>query len=239
MFNKNINENNRQTWLKTTLAALPAGTRLLDAGAGELKNRQHCGHLEYVSQDFGQYQGLEGGIPDEGLQSKNWDTRFIDLISDITAIPVPDANFDAVLCSEVLEHVPEPTHALDEFARILKPGGKLILTAPFASLVHMAPYHYCSGFSRYWYEHHLRSRGFDIVEMTPNGDWFTYVKQEILRLGVMERKNRNWSWPLAYAYVLLGILYFKIRGKKRAEDLACFGWHCVAMKQLTVGNRYA
>lgn len=82
------------------------------------------------------------------------------LVSDITMIPAPDASFDAILCSEVLEHVPEPTHALDEFVRLLKPGGTLILTAPFASLVHMAPYHYCSGFSRYWYEHHLPLRGF-------------------------------------------------------------------------------
>src|SRR5674476_1266665 len=72
-----------------------------------------------------------GGAPDEGLQTKGWDTTRIDLVSDITAIPAPDASFDAILCSEVLEHVPEPTHALDEFTRLLKPGGVLILTAPF------------------------------------------------------------------------------------------------------------
>jgi ubiquinone/menaquinone biosynthesis C-methylase UbiE len=68
----------------------------------------------------------------------------------------------------VLEHVPDPTKVLDEFARLLKSGGKLILSAPFASLVHFAPYHYCSGFSSYWYEHHLPQRGFQIEELTPN-----------------------------------------------------------------------
>ncbi len=62
-----------------------------------------------------------GGASDEGLQSHGWDTSRIDLVSDITAIPAPDSTFDAILCSEVLEHVPEPTHALDEFARLLKP----------------------------------------------------------------------------------------------------------------------
>ena len=228
---KDLNESNRQAWLKEALAALPRGSRLLDAGAGELKNRRHCGHLDYVSQDFCQYQGQMGAAIDEGLQTAQWDTSRIDLVSDIASIPAPDESFDAVLCSEVLEHVPEPTHALDEFARLLKRGGKLILTAPFASHVHMAPHHYCTGFSRYWYEHHLPIRGFDIRELTANGDWFAYTEQELMRLGGMERQSGNWTWPLAYAYSLAGVLYFKIRVGKRAEDLACFGWHCVAVKR--------
>ena len=229
MFTKNINEFNRQKWLEKTLKDLPKGLRILDAGAGELKNRKLCGHLNYTSQDFNQYTG--GGGLSEGLQTGQWDTSRIDLVSDITAIPSPDASFDVILCSEVLEHVPEPTHALDEFRRLLKPEGILILTAPFASLVHFAPYHYCTGFSRYWYEHHLTNLGFKIKELTPNGDWFAYTEQEITRLGGLERQRGNWSWPFAYAYSLLGVLYFKLRGKMRAENLACFGWHCLAVKQ--------
>lgn len=54
---KNINETNRQSWLRNTLATIPKDYRILDAGAGELKNRQHCPHLRYVSQDFCQYKG--------------------------------------------------------------------------------------------------------------------------------------------------------------------------------------
>lgn len=57
MFYKNINEENRQIWLKKTLSALPQGTRILDAGVGELRNKPLCKHLEYVSQDFCQYDG--------------------------------------------------------------------------------------------------------------------------------------------------------------------------------------
>lgn len=228
MFIKNINERDRQTWLQQTLSTLPKGARLLDAGAGELRNKKHCLHLEYVSQDFCQYEG--GKDCKEGLQTGTWDNSKIDLISDITQIPAPDASFDAILCSEVLEHVPEPTHALTEFARLLRPNGKLILTAPFSSNVHFAPYHFCTGFSKYWYLHNLTARGFVIEELVPNGDWYDLLRQEIIRLGGLERQRNSWAWPLAYAYALLGLVYFKLRSHKRAEDVACFGWHCVAVK---------
>lgn len=230
MFSEDINQLNRQSWLKKTLAAVPSGQRLLDAGAGELQNRKLCHHLQYVSQDVCQYNGLRGGAMKEGLQNQTWDTSRIDLVCDITAITAPDSSFDAILCSEVLEHVPEPTHALDEFARLLRPGGTLILTAPFGSNVHMAPYHFCTGFSKYWYEHHLSRRGFEISELAPNGDWYALLRQEISRLGSLDRQRRAWTWPLAYLYSLLGMLYFRLRGEKTAEDLACFGWHCVAFK---------
>ena len=231
MLKISINEPNRQAWLKRTLSGLPAGLRLLDAGAGELLNRQYCSHLDYVSQDFCQYEGKEGGAPAEGLQITSWDTSRIDLVSDITQIPAPDSSFDVILCSEVLEHVPEPTHALDEFARLLKPGGRVILTAPFSSNVHMAPYHYCSGFSKYWYEYHLSLRGFEIKELSANGDWHAFIEQEVTRLGGLERQHGNWTWPLAYVFVLFGKLYFKLRSKLSSEDLACFGYHCVAEKK--------
>ena len=130
MFYTNKNEINRQKWLKKTLADISTGS-ILDAGAGELKNKDYCQHLDYTSQDFCEYSGEQKGQK-EGLHNKTWDTRKIDLVSDITSIPSPDKSFDTILCSEVLEHIPEPTHALDEFERLLKSGGKLILTAPFA-----------------------------------------------------------------------------------------------------------
>ena len=225
---KNVNDSNRVAWLADRLTELPSGNRILDAGAGEMRFKSHCAHLNYISQDFGKYNGAGDG---KGQQTVTWDTIDIDLICDITSIPEPDSAFDAILCTEVLEHIPEPTEALDEFARLLKPRGRLILTAPFASLVHFAPYHYCSGFSRYWYEHHLAKRGFKIIELTPNGDWFSFCQQDLMSLGGFARKYGDWSWPLAYMISFLGAIYFKFRGGKQADDLACFGWQCVAIKK--------
>lgn len=227
MFLTSTNEADRQTWLRRVLASITNGSRLLDAGAGELRNRVHCGHLEYVSQDFGQYTG--GDTSTGGLHSA-WDAKRVDIVSDIANIPEPDASFDAVLCSEVLEHIPEPLKALDEFARLLKPNGVLILTAPFVSLVHMAPYHFCTGFSRYWYEHHLPRRGFQITELSPNGDWYSLCRQEVARLGSAVRRSGHWSWPAAYGLSLAAEAYFRLLRPKDTSDLACLGWHCVANK---------
>ena len=171
----------RDAWVAQALAALPAGARLLDAGAGECQYKKHCGHLKYVAQDNAVYDGKG----DTGLQTGSWDFSQIDIVSDILDIPEPDASFDAVLCTEVLEHLPDPVRAVDEMARLLRPGGTFIITAPFWSLTHFAPYHYATGFNRYFYEFHLGRLGFDIVEMTPNGNFFECVGQEVRRVAEM------------------------------------------------------
>jgi SAM-dependent methyltransferase len=173
----------RDTWVAEVLASLPAGARLLDAGAGECQYKKHCGHLKYVAQDVAIYDG-KGEV---GLQTGSWDFSQIDIVSDITAIPESGDSFDAILCTEVLEHLPDPIRALDEMARLLRPGGTFIITAPFWSLTHFAPYHYATGFNRYFYEIHLGRLGFDIVEMTPNGNFFECVGQELRRVPEMAR----------------------------------------------------
>jgi len=226
--NSDPNEAGRNRWLAKVLASVPAGLRILDAGAGELKNMALCSHLIYVSQDVCQYEGKGDA---QGLQTGAWDTSRIDLVCDIINIPEPDASFDAILCSEVFEHLPDPLKALAEFGRLLKPGGKLIVTAPFASLVHFAPYHYATGFSRYWYQYHLPQANFEILELTANGDWFSYLRQEIRRLPGMARRYRDWCWPLAYLLVWIVGAYFGLRqASQKSDDVACFGWHCVAIR---------
>jgi len=77
----------------------------------------------------------------------------------------------------------------------------------------------------------LTIRGFNILELVPNGDWFAMLKQEITRIGSMERQCGNRLWPLAYIVSIIVLLYFMTRGKKnQAADLGCFGYHCIAIK---------
>jgi hypothetical protein len=98
--------------------------------------------------------------------------------------------------------------------------------------VHFAPYHYATGFSRYWYEYHLPLLNFEIQELVPNGDWFSYIKQELLRFPGMARSYGDRFWPLAYLVTGVGYIYFLLRGKSRkADEVASFGWHCIAVKK--------
>lgn len=55
--------------------------------------------------------------------------------------------------------------------------------------------------------------------------WLAYILRELPQ-GV----RGGWSWPLAYVYFLIGRLYFRLRGRARADDPTCFGWHCMAKK---------
>lgn len=51
-------------------------------------------------------------------------------VTDVTNLPFTDGYFDAVLCSEVLEHVPDNRRAIAELVRVLKPGGDMAVTVP-------------------------------------------------------------------------------------------------------------
>lgn len=67
----------------------------------------------------------------------------LDLVADLNEpFPLPDASFDTVLCSDVLEHIAEPQAFLRETARVLKPGGTLLLMVPFFYWLHEQPHDY-------------------------------------------------------------------------------------------------
>lgn len=224
------NEINRLIWLEATLKNIPTGDRILDAGAGELAQMKYCNHLNYVSQDFAQYDGKGN---DAGLQMQNWDNSKLDIVSDITDIPEPDASFDAIMCIEVFEHLPEPIATIKEFSRLLKKNGSLILTAPFCSLTHFAPYHFYTGFNRYFYEKHLPENGFEIGEITPNGDYFDYLAQELRRIPSVALKyggyrNRKLNKSVN---TLLPLLQQMSEVGRGSSELLCFGYHVLAIKK--------
>jgi ubiquinone/menaquinone biosynthesis C-methylase UbiE len=227
------NQQNREAWLEETLKKISSGSRILDAGAGEQKNKKFCTHLNYVSQDFAHYDGKGDG---KALQTKTWETSNLDIVSDITSIPEPDASFDIIMCIEVFEHLPEPILAIKEFSRLLKPDGHLILTAPFCSLTHMAPYHFYSGYNRYFYEKHLADYGFKIIELTENGNFFEFLAQELRRFPEVEKDYTKGAvrfglFDKIAQYWLLHTLERSSRNDHGSKDLLNFGFHVHAVKE--------
>lgn len=225
------NQKNRELWLEKTLEKIPSGSRILDAGAGELKYKKFCSHLTYVSQDFAQYNGEGDG---SGFQTGSWDQTKLDIISDITAIPEPEGSFDAIMCIEVFEHLPEPIQAIKEFSRLLKQGGHLIITAPFCSLTHFAPYHFYTGFNRYFFCEHLEKNGFDIIELDENGNYFEYVAQEIRRIPSIATKYAR-KKPALFQHVAMKIVLYMLgtfsKNDSGSKDLLHFGCHVHAIKK--------
>ncbi|MBT7703786.1 methyltransferase domain-containing protein [Candidatus Peregrinibacteria bacterium] len=231
------NEKDRVEWVKKILLKIPKGYRILDAGAGELPYKKLCKHLDYVSQDFAEYDGKGD---DSGLQTGDWDGKNIDIVSDITNIPEEDASFEAIMCIEVFEHLPEPVKAIKEFSRLLKKDGYLIITAPFCSLTHFAPYHFCTGFNKYFYEKHLPDYGFEILEVTRNGNFFHYIAQEINRIPsvAVQYSNGKSKFKLYLLEILLLLVKFPLfvliwflnKKDKNSAELLCHDYHIFAKK---------
>jgi SAM-dependent methyltransferase len=145
-------------------AAIAAGSRVLDAGAGAAPYRPLFGHCDYVTQDWP--GSVHGGA------------RGPDIVADLHHLPVADASFDAVVCTEVLEHVAEPAIVLAELSRALRPGGRLLLTVPFVIELHEEPH------DHYRYTSHglrglLERAGFADIDVRPSSGWFATLAQTL------------------------------------------------------------
>ncbi len=114
---------------------LRPGQRVLDLGCGagrhafEMYRRgarvvafdEDAAELENVATMFGAMRA-EGQVP-TGAEANT-------LAGDALALPFPDESFDHVVASEILEHIPEDEKAMHELTRVVKPGGRVVVTVP-------------------------------------------------------------------------------------------------------------
>ena len=232
-----FNSSSRDLWVRSALKRIPPRSRLLDAGAGEQKYREACSHLKYFSQDNVAYDGKGDG---QGGHVEGWTYGSTDYICDITSIPAESESFDAILCTEVLEHLPDPIAAVTELTRLLRPGGLLILTAPFCSFTHFSPYFYSTGFSKNWYIHHLGSLGFIDIRLIPNGNFFECLAQEVRRLPRIcsSYTSHADSWLVRLSMLTLLCFLEKCSSSDMgSSEYSCYGWHVKAVKGAHSGHK--
>ncbi len=165
---RNWNQKQRDEWVAAQAVQVAPGSRVLDIGAGGCPYRALFAHCRYEAQD---------AAPLDADQIREGGYGQLDHICDASAIPVERGTFDVVLCTEVLEHVAHPIDVVREIGRVLKPGGRAIITAPLGSGLHQEPHHYYGGYTPWWYRRFLTEAGFDAIEITANSGSFSHFAQ--------------------------------------------------------------
>lgn len=94
--------------------------------------------------------------------------------ADLKRLPFPDAAFDTVFCSQVLEHEREPAALLAELHRVSKPGAALVLSAPHLSRLHDEPHDYYR-YTGYGLRSLAEGAGFSVEEVDVAGGMLSFL----------------------------------------------------------------
>ncbi len=163
----------------------PPGSRVLDAGAGSCLYANHFSQHRYESADYCKGKKEYGDVS---------------YVCSLEEISVRDESFDLVLSTQVLGHVAEPLLVLREIHRVLKPGGRLWLSAPLSWEEHGQPADFYR-YTQFGLRHLLTQAGFKVVELEWGGRYYATLWYQ-LRLAVRSLSFR----PKHYGGGPLGLL---------------------------------
>jgi SAM-dependent methyltransferase len=156
-------------------------------------------------------------------------------------LPFRDSSCDTLLAVEVLEHVPDPTRCAAEFARVLRPGGKLLITVPFSAPRHQLPFDFAR-FTPEGIRGLLERNGFEIelFEARGNGAIATgamlshFFLRNFGARGVQSDGSvqlSRWRAPLVLPFVALSQLSFAFFARFTHDSSLSLGYAIVARKR--------
>lgn len=149
--------------VSVTMERPAASLRVLDVGCGEKPYADLFAGTHYIGIDH----GSDGAAPDA--------------VADAMQLPLADACIDIVFTTQVIEHVRHPERMVAEIARVLRPGGALVLTGPFYWPLHEQPHDY-HRFSCHGFDNLLRSQGLQALSITPDCGALTMVAVAVIEL---------------------------------------------------------
>jgi SAM-dependent methyltransferase len=189
------------------------GGKLLDVGCG---SQQYRAYLNYQH-----YFGIE------------WSSaKRPPVVADVCQIPFRDAAFDSALCTEVLEHLPEPGKCLSEIHRVVKPGGSVFFTVPMTVHTHSEPHDFYR-YTQYGLRYQLEKHGFEIVTLRRLGGVASVIASRGINLGCevasehldrskLKRLRRMLLMPLSAGGSLAAYGLSKLMD--RVEQRDAIGW---------------
>lgn len=145
--------------LAETVRFLPTVTvgDVLDYGAGNSPYRSFLRCNRYVTADI----------------TQNTDGTIRHLIAPGRPLPEADASFDLILLMDVLEHLPDPDAVITELRRLLRPGGRMIVSVPFLYREHEAPHDYVR-YTSFGLRRLFAGHGGAVLRMSKVGNiWYT------------------------------------------------------------------
>jgi SAM-dependent methyltransferase len=234
-----ISDELRLDFLLNGMARFPVAYRLLDLGCGTQPYAQ-------VYQPWAK-NAYAVDVPFTAIIK----TR-LDAFSDAQFLPFANHTYDVVICTEVMEHIPDPSRMLSEIHRILTGSGRLYLTTPFLMPEHDAPYDYYR-YTRFGLEYLLHQHGFQVAIMEQTGDlfgvsvmacvryqlkfWHAVAKK--LQLGSLATVNNPLVWlgvwlpQKVYVFLFKKAVHFSdsFLGKlHKVFAYGCLGYSIVAIK---------
>lgn len=188
-----------------------------------------CGNKPYepLFQNIGKYIGC-----DIAQSSGNK----VDVLCDVTSIPLEDGQFDTVFTTQVMEHVAEHSRMLSEAYRLLKPGGTIILSAPMCWQHHEVPYDFFR-FTKYGMIHLFEKAGFRIVKIKSNGGKWALagqMMQNVIMSSTNGKKGAVRSFfrvmhRYCLKYLINGLFSF-LENRDKDEDFVTLNFVVIARK---------